>query len=69
MADPLAHKEHVVRGMVAALAAFFMFTVMNVFAKLLSANHSVIEIAFYRNLIASLPFLFWCSCSAGARSS
>jgi drug/metabolite transporter (DMT)-like permease len=53
-----AHKEHVVRGMVAALAAFFMFTVMNVFAKLLSANHSVIEIAFYRNLIACLPFLF-----------
>jgi drug/metabolite transporter (DMT)-like permease len=59
MADPVAlgHKEHVVRGMVAALAAFFMFTVMNVFAKLLSANHSVIEIAFYRNLIASVPFL------------
>jgi drug/metabolite transporter (DMT)-like permease len=55
---PLTHKEHVVRGMAAALGAFFMFTVMNVFAKLLSANHSVIEIAFYRNLIASLPFLF-----------
>lgn len=34
-----------------------MFTLMNVFAKLLSANHSVIEIAFYRNLIASIPFL------------
>ncbi|NGX17676.1 DMT family transporter [Wenzhouxiangella sp. XN24] len=51
-------EEHVVRGMIAALAAFFMFTVMNVFAKLLSENHSVIEIAFYRNLIASLPFLF-----------
>jgi len=44
--------------MLAALGAFFMFTVMNVFAKLLSAKHSVIEIAFYRNLIASLPFLF-----------
>jgi drug/metabolite transporter (DMT)-like permease len=56
--QPLGHKEHVVRGMAAALGAFFMFTVMNVFAKLLSANHSVIEIAFYRNLIASLPFLF-----------
>ena len=39
------------------MGAFFMFTVMNMFAKLLSANHSVIEIAFYRNLIASLPFL------------
>ena len=60
MTDPkaLGHKEHVVRGMAAALGAFFMFTVMNVFAKLLSAHHSVIEIAFYRNLIASLPFLF-----------
>jgi drug/metabolite transporter (DMT)-like permease len=44
--------------MAAALGAFFMFTVMNVFAKLLSAHHSVIEIAFYRNLIACLPFLF-----------
>lgn len=39
------------------MGAFFMFTVMNMFAKLLSANHSVIEIAFYRNLIACLPFL------------
>lgn len=43
--------------MAAAMGAFFSFTVMNMFAKLLSANHSVIEIAFYRNLIASLPFL------------
>ena len=51
------HREHVVLGMSAALGAFLMFTVMNVFAKLLSANHSVIEIAFYRNLIASVPFL------------
>lgn len=52
------HKDHVVRGMIAAMGAFFMFTVMNVFAKILSANHSVIEIAFYRNLIACMPFLF-----------
>jgi drug/metabolite transporter (DMT)-like permease len=52
-----AHQEHVVVGMAAAIGAFFMFTVMNMFAKLLSVNHSVIEIAFYRNLIACLPFL------------
>jgi len=52
-----AHQEHVVRGMSAALGAFLMFTVMNMFAKLLSVNHSVIEIAFYRNLIACIPFL------------
>ncbi|HSD68692.1 MAG TPA: DMT family transporter [Woeseiaceae bacterium] len=52
-----AHKEHVVLGMSAAAGAYFMFTVMYVFAKLLSVNHSVIEIAFYRNLIACMPFL------------
>ena len=52
------HQDHIVRGMLAGVAAFFMLTVMNVFAKLLSVNHSVIEIAFYRNLIATLPFLF-----------
>jgi len=51
------HKEHVVLGMAAAAGAFFMFTIMYVFAKLLSVNHSVIEIAFYRNLIACMPFL------------
>ncbi|NQZ14792.1 MAG: DMT family transporter [Alphaproteobacteria bacterium] len=44
--------------MSAGLAAFFMLAVMNVFAKLLSETHHVIEIAFYRNLIATLPFLF-----------
>jgi len=55
--NPQAQPERVVLGMAAALGAFFMFTVMNLFAKLLSANHSVIEIAFYRNLIASVPFL------------
>ena len=53
-----AHRENVVLGMAAAMGAFFMFSVMVVFAKLLSENHSVIEIAFYRNLIASVPFLF-----------
>lgn len=54
---PHAHREHVVLGMAAAAGAYFMFTVMYVFAKLLSVNHSVIEIAFYRNLIACMPFL------------
>lgn len=53
----LGHSEHVVIGMMAAVGSFFSFTVMNTFAKLLSENHSVIEIAFYRNLVALLPFL------------
>jgi len=51
------HREHVIIGMSAAMGSFFMFTVMNTFAKLLSEKHSVIEIAFYRNLVACLPFL------------
>ena len=49
--------EHPVLGMAAAVGAFLAFSVMNVFAKLLADQHSVIEIAFYRNVIASLPFL------------
>jgi len=52
------HRDHVVLGMAAGMGAYFMFSVMVLFAKLLSTNHSVIEIAFYRNLIGSLPFLF-----------
>ena len=57
--DQHAHRrDNVVLGMLAALAAHFMFSLMVLFAKLLSSNHSVIEIAFYRNLIGSMPFLF-----------
>ncbi len=44
-------------GMAAALGAFFFFTLMNVCAKLLAETHSVIEIAFWRNAVACLPFL------------
>jgi drug/metabolite transporter (DMT)-like permease len=51
-------KDHPLKGMIAAIAGFFMLAVMNVFAKMLSGHMSVIEIAFYRNLIATIPFLF-----------
>ena len=60
MADVIPHtddSEHIGRGIGAAVGAIFMFTLMNVFAKYLSSNHSVIEIAFYRNLVACVPFL------------
>ena len=52
------HREHVALGMAAGMGAYFMFSIMVLFAKLLSVNHSVVEIAFYRNLIGSVPFLF-----------
>jgi drug/metabolite transporter (DMT)-like permease len=44
--------------MAAGAGAHFMFSIMVMLAKILSTNHSVIEIAFYRNVIGSLPFLF-----------
>ncbi|MEM1091918.1 MAG: DMT family transporter [Pseudomonadota bacterium] len=43
--------------MLACAGAMLMFSVMSAFAKYLSETHSVVEIAFYRNVIASLPFL------------
>jgi len=55
--QPPEHQDHPLFGMVCAIAAYFMFAVMNVFAKLLSEHHHVVEIGFYRNLIATIPFL------------
>lgn len=51
-------KDNPYVGMICAIGAFFMFAVMNVFAKILSEHHHVIEVAFYRNAIAVLPMLF-----------
>ena len=51
-------KDNPVLGMTCAIGAFFMFALMNVFAKVLSEHHHVIEVAFYRNFIALLPMLF-----------
>ena len=49
--------EHLVRGMWAGAGAIFMFMLMNMIAKHLSASHSILEIVFFRNLIACVPFL------------
>ena len=57
--EETGHDEHIVVGMVASAGAFLMFTIMNVFAKYLSDNHSVVEIAFFRNVFACLPFLLF----------
>lgn len=52
------HKDHIIKGMACAATAYFMLSMMMVFSKLLSQTHSVIEVSFYRNLIAVLPLLF-----------
>ncbi len=53
------HLDRIALGMAASAASFFMLNTMNVFAKLLSAHHSTLEVAFYRNVIAALPFAIW----------
>jgi drug/metabolite transporter (DMT)-like permease len=53
------HRDRIALGMAAAAACFFMLNTMSMFAKLLSAHHSPIEIAFYRNAIAAAPFAAW----------
>ena len=57
ISDDNEERESVVVGMMAAAGAMFMFTLMNAFAKYLSADHSIIEIVFYRNVVACIPFL------------
>lgn len=57
MPPPDENQENIALGMVASAGAIFMFSLMNVFAKYLSAEHSVFEIAFYRNVLACVPFL------------
>ena len=52
-----SHQERPMVGMLSAIGAFFFFSVMNMFAKLLAPYHSVTEIGFYRNLIGFMPFL------------
>lgn len=54
---PVLNQDNVIKGMLAAIGAFFMLTVMNMFAKMLSDSYHVAEIAFYRNLISTIPFL------------
>jgi drug/metabolite transporter (DMT)-like permease len=56
---PPAHQDRVMRGIIFALAAYFMFGIMQAGAKLLTENHSVVEVAFYRNLIAFIPLVLW----------
>lgn len=56
---PVPHEDRVMRGIVFALGAYFLFGLMQACAKILSEQHSVIEIAFYRNLIALVPLILY----------
>ena len=55
--DENPHQDNIALGILAAIAAFFLFAVMLMLAKILGARHSPVELAFYRNLVAIVPFL------------
>lgn len=55
--QPPSHTDMPLKGIAFAAVAFFLLAVMNMLAKILSAEHHIIEIAFYRNLISVIPFL------------
>lgn len=55
----LPHQDRIIKGMMFGIAAFFVLALMNMFGKLLSTHHHVIEIAFYRNIVAVGPLLIY----------
>ncbi len=56
---PAPHRDHIARGIALALAAYFLFAVMQACAKILAERHHVAEILFYRNLIALIPIVIY----------
>ncbi len=49
-----AEHDNVLKGVLFAISAFFLLAVMGACAKLLTQNHHVMEVAFFRNLV---PFV------------
>ncbi|MCB1580258.1 MAG: DMT family transporter [Rhodospirillales bacterium] len=49
------HQDKILHGVAFACTAFFCFTVMSAMNKLLTGQHHVMEIVFYRNLLAIIP--------------
>src|SRR5262245_1934508 len=52
---PPQNQDSILWGMTAAVGAFLMLSTMSLLAKLLSAQHTVMEVAFWRNIIGVLP--------------
>ncbi|MCK5375150.1 MAG: DMT family transporter [Alphaproteobacteria bacterium] len=53
------HKDQIMRGIIYVCIAFFSFSVMQAFNKMLTGQHHAVEIVFYRNIIATLPCIIY----------
>ncbi|MGQ0527175.1 MAG: DMT family transporter [Alphaproteobacteria bacterium] len=56
---PPPHTDRVMRGISFGIGAFFLLTAMQAAAKTLSETHSIIEIAFYRNMLGLVPLVIY----------
>ena len=57
--------EQATRGILLILAAVFMFSILNVLIKILTARYPVTEVLFFRNLTALVPAALMVSASGG----
>ncbi|MCK5285425.1 MAG: DMT family transporter [Alphaproteobacteria bacterium] len=53
------HEDQIMKGIVYVCIAFFSFAIMHAFNKMLTGQHHVIEIAFYRSIISMLPCIVY----------
>jgi len=55
----MEHKDRIFTAIGFCIAAHFLFFIMGAFAKILTENHHVAEIVFYRNLLAFVPLFLY----------
>lgn len=60
-------KDQIIKGAIYACIAFFSFTIMQALNKLMSGHHHVVEIAFWRNLLALIPCAIYALVSGQTR--
>ncbi len=53
------HKDNIMKGAAYAASAFFLLAMMSACAKVLSHNHHIFEVVFYRNFVAFVPMVLY----------
>jgi len=53
------HQDHILKGILFGVLAFFLFAAMNAAGKILGSTHHALEISFWRCAVAIIPFLLY----------